>query len=261
MPGGHPGRLALLRIQAEAAIDLRGRERGADGMTIASCDAGQELWVGARVPDAVASELTEAFQTSAGADPADPPAALEPCGRILERSGPVHLSAGLTYLFAGQARFSSGAPIVRSGDPILAEDRGGLRGANPGNWHPIEWDELLDGRLGPWAMALDRDVVISICHTPRRRTARAAECGVWTRPGFRGRGHAAATTSEWAALVRAPGRFLFYGTDAANRSSQRVASRLDLELIGWTWRLRRTRHDPDEDIHPLSSLRRSAEAE
>jgi hypothetical protein len=250
------GHLELLCIQAELALDQHGRERGVDGLTIASSDEGQELWIGAEVPDDVASDLTEAFQTAAReGDPAEPPVALERCRRILGRSGPVHLTALRSYVFVGDARFASGASIARSGDPRAADDERVLRGANPGNWHPIEWNELLDGRLGPWAMALDGAVVISICHTPRRVTKRAAECGVWTRPGFRGRGHAAATTSEWAALLRAPGRSLFYSAGAANLSSQRVASRLVLEQIGWIWHLRRTSHGPDDTVHPLSSLK------
>jgi RimJ/RimL family protein N-acetyltransferase len=250
----HLGHLELLRIQAEMTLDPRGRERDTDGVTIASCDEGQELWIGAEVPDGVASELTEAFRAAARAGDPATPATLAPCRRILERSGPVHLAAGLTYVFAGDERFASGASIARSGE-MTAEQARVLRVANPGNWHPIEWDELLDGRLGPWAMALDGAVVVSICHTPRRLTPRAAECGVWTRPGFRGCGHAAATTSEWAGLLRASGRSLFYGTDTANLSSQRVARRLDLELVGRTWHLRRTDHGPDDAIHPLSSLR------
>ena len=92
-------------------------------------------------------------------------------------------------------------------------------------------------------MAVQGEIIVSICHTPKPLTAHAAECGVWTRPGFRGRGHAAAVTSAWADVLRPSGRYLFYSTDARNLSSQRVTRRLNLRLLGWTWRLGRTRDD------------------
>jgi RimJ/RimL family protein N-acetyltransferase len=143
--------------------------------------------------------------------------------------------------------------VVRSDEPAAPA----LRDANPGNWHPIEWTELLDGALGPWAIATERDLVVSICHTPGPMTPRGAECGVWTRPGFRGRGHAATVTSAWADVMRPSGRHLFYCTGAANRSSQRVAERLALRCIGWIWRLEAPRARDDADLHPLSALRRA----
>jgi hypothetical protein len=58
----------------------------------------------------------------------------------------------------------------------------------------------------------------------------------------------------WADLLRPTGRVLFYSTDAANLSSQRVAERLRLRPIGWTWRLRAPAPDP-QSVHPLSGLR------
>ena len=158
--------------------------------------------------------------------------------------------AGPSYLIPSDTRFASGVALVRS-DGSGVE---GLRGANPGNWHPVEWDELLGGRLGPWAIATTGEQAISICHTPGPLTERAAECGVWTDPRFRGRGYAAATAAAWVALVQSPGRHLFYSTDAENVSSQRVARRLSLRELGWTWRLHRARDGKDDRAHPLSSL-------
>jgi len=111
-----------------------------------------------------------------------------------------------------------------------------LRAANPGNWGADEWQNLLDGRLGPWVMASHGERVISICHTPVAN-ASAAEAGVWTHPDFRGGGHAAATTAEWAVLMRPSRRLLFYSTSRTNWSSQRVAARLGLRRIGFLWQL------------------------
>ena len=104
-------------------------------------------------------------------------------------------------------------------------------------------------------MAIVDQKVVSICHTPRPMTERAAECGVWTHPDYRGRGYAAEVTATWADILRSSGRYLFYSTDAANLSSQRVAARLQLRPIGWTWSLARSSHGPRDDPHPLSRRR------
>ena len=176
---------------------------------------------------------------------------LDRCRRILESGRAIEQHAGPSYVFPDALPPNSEVRVERSD----RSGRDGLRGANPGNWEPVEWDELLDGWLGPWTMVLDGDRAVSICHTPRPLTARAAECGVWTQPGARGRGYAAATAAVWAELLRPTGRVLFYSTDAANRSSQRVAERLGLRPIGWTWRRRAPDPDPQSG-HPLSGLRR-----
>jgi GNAT superfamily N-acetyltransferase len=253
--------LELLGLQAEATFDHRGRIAGRYGATIAATASGDRsaLWIGAEVPEDLAAALILAFD-GAPAAPDEPPPALERCRQLLWAGGrAVVATGGPSYVFS-DAPLAATARMVRSdevgpGAPILAA----LRAANPGNWEPLEWDELLDGRLGPWTMALDGDgdgaVVASICHTPGPLAPRAAECGVWTRPECRGRGHAAATAAAWAEVLRPSGRTLFYSTDADNRSSQRVASRLGLRPIGWTWRLAPP-PDPDaSSLHPLCSLR------
>jgi RimJ/RimL family protein N-acetyltransferase len=244
----------LLRLQSELSLDERGRIRGCHGVTIASARDGQALWIGADVPDAVARALTEAFDRAAPPTaPSAPPPALDACMSILSglaADGLVQPRGGPSYVIPPDARFLCDATVLCPGDPDV--DR--LRGANPDNWEPVEWDELLAGQLGPWAIILDDNRVVSICHTPGPMTARTAECGVWTAPPYRGRGYAAATAAAWIPLVRAPGRTLFYSTDADNRSSQRVAARLQLDEIGWTWRLHRPHARPAPHVHPLSSL-------
>ncbi len=253
-----PTALELLRIRAEGSFDERGRVAGADGVTIACTDEGQALWIGAAVPEALAGELTAAFERAPASpvshDPMQPPPALAPCHQLLAADGRAWWqTAGPSYLIEAGAEYASSVRIERSD----RADTTPLRGANPGGWHPVEWNELLDGSLGPWAFALEGDAVVSICHTPAAPTARAAECGVGTHPAFRGRGYAAAVTSVWAAMVRPSGRYLFYSTDAENLSSQRVAQRLGLRPLGWTWRLGSARPDERGQIHPLCSLRRS----
>jgi hypothetical protein len=229
-----PTALELLQIRLE----------GADGIHVACAEEGQALCLGADVPEPFARELRTIFANAcASVDPTHPPVALaRDDDGIVIRGGP-------SYLIEEGARFVTDVHIVRS-DRSRGER---LRGANPGNWHTVEWTELLDGALGPWTIATIDDRVASICHTPHAMTARAAECGVWTHPDFRGCGYAAAVTSAWAELVRPSGRWLFYSTDAANLSSRRVAERLGLRTLGWTWHLDRAR--PDDNIHPLSRLR------
>jgi RimJ/RimL family protein N-acetyltransferase len=247
--GARPSDLELLAIQAETVLDERGRLRDLCGLMLGTATEGQVLLVGSRVPDALAAELDASVAEAqpASAPHVEPPV-LPALRALLERAcGLLDLHAGPYYVFDGEVRAESSVPIVRSDGPAEAR----LRGLNPGNWSVDAWDRLLDGTLGPWAMALANERVISICHTPRPLGERAAECGVWTHPEYRGRGHAAAVTAAWADIVRPSGRFLFYSTTAENRSSQRVAARLGLREIGWTWNLASASPGLHDSRHPL----------
>jgi len=248
--------LELLGIQAAGTFDHRGRIIDTYGIAIVCTAERHACWIGADVPDTQATELTAAVDAAPPSSTAsEPPAVLERCRRILEAGGiALEQTGGPHFAIPDDAQFPSDARIERSDGPPCAA----LRTANPGNWHPVEWHELLDGRLGPWTMALDADRVVSICHTPGPITARGAECGVWTQPGFRGRGLAAAVTAAWAAMMRPSGRPLFYSTDAGNRSSQNVARRLRLRPLGWIWHLRAVREPAGDRAHPLCSLYRIA---
>jgi RimJ/RimL family protein N-acetyltransferase len=217
-------------------LERRPHGLAAPHLVIAVSSAGWTLALGSEVSDALAAELEA--EVSAGppsSDPTVPPTAIARCKQLLRDSlGPTVLSCGPSYLIPGETTFSSAAEILRSGDENIEvlhdQDLERL------NWPAEEWRELLDGSLGPWAMAMIGDQVVSICHSARL-TERGAEAGVWTDPGFRGQGHAAAVTAAWAALLAPSGRHLFYSTYAANVSSQRVAERLHLRPIGWMWKL------------------------
>jgi len=246
-----PDDLELFRIQFEDTLDGNGRAIAPYGIAIVCTAERDELWIAREVPDALVAELTAAFEGAARSRVEPEPPALERCRPILERDGrAVERSGGPSYVFPDAVSFACDVRVERS-DASTAES---LREANPSNWHPVEWNELLDGKLGPWAIATEGELVVSVCHTARVITPRGAECGVWTRPGYRGRGYAAAATSAWAAAMRPYGRHLFYCTGVANRSSQRVTERLGLRRIGWIWRLQVPRVD-DDNLHPLSSLR------
>jgi len=71
---------------------------------------------------------------------------------------PLSLHASLYYVIESPLRVEIRTPIVRS-DSSEAQS---LTDLNPGNWAKGEWQELLDGDLGPWAMALVDGRVISI---------------------------------------------------------------------------------------------------
>lgn len=243
--------LELLEIQARMGLDKRGRIAGQWGVTIAAAREGQSLFLGSELPGQLVDELQAAFNTAPReADPSVAPSALAMCERLLNNAdGPLRCTSGPCYVFPDHTRFISAADVILS----TSRERELVRRSNPGNWLADEWDELVDGKLGPWAIATIGGRVISICHTPRRMTDDAAECGVWTDPDFRGQGHASAVTAAWASILIPTGRHLFYSTDAANRSSQRVAARLNLRLIGSTWSLAKPRDGTEYQRHPLSN--------
>jgi RimJ/RimL family protein N-acetyltransferase len=107
----------------------------------------------------------------------------------------------------------------------------------PITWEDQEWADLLSGTYGPWAMIIDSDRVLSICHSARL-APEGVEAGTWTVDDARGRGLAAAATAAWAQACQALPGFVFYSTDINNRASQRVAARLGLPLIGQLWKFR-----------------------
>lgn len=89
----------------------------------------------------------------------------------------------------------------------------------------------LDDFWAPWCVRLEGDEIAAIAIAARLGEA-AAEIGVYTFPGFRGRGLAAALTARWSSLAALGGKTLFYSALTPNRSSHRVAERLGLRPIG-----------------------------
>ncbi len=83
----------------------------------------------------------------------------------------------------------------------------------------------------PWCVALERGEVASVAFAARL-SATGADVGVATSPRLRGKGYAAAATAGWARMPALRSRALFYSTDQTNISSQRVAARLGLRLLG-----------------------------
>jgi predicted GNAT family acetyltransferase len=75
------------------------------------------------------------------------------------------------------------------------------------------------------------DAAVSLCFSARL-TERAAEAGVETLEGYRGRGYAPAVVLAWAQAIRASGRVPLYSTSWDNRASQAVARKLGLVQYG-----------------------------
>jgi RimJ/RimL family protein N-acetyltransferase len=252
MPISHsPTDLELLELRADRLGDgiIGSRE-----VTLLRTHVVDAFRVGSGVPPELARAV-EATRERAPAACPPAPAELDAYERLLTEAGwNVQRDVGLVYLIEPELTFDSDAAIRRSDEawPLW------MRAANPGGWHPAEWNELLDGCLGPWTMAVEGNRIVSICHTPSPLTDRKAECGVWTAPEFRRRGYAAAVTAEWAALLRPSGRHLFYRTDLQNHSSQRVAQRLQLRLLGYQCEFCAVSEEEERHVHPLSQLRSNA---
>jgi RimJ/RimL family protein N-acetyltransferase len=233
-----PARSDLELLQVE--MDLLWADSGPE-LVVACAGDGVRARIGKSVREQLGRLLSaEIDALPAGTGVGTPPLHLERWRIQLEDALGARVTltpgSGPSYLIEDDVAFPSKARLIRSDASNATE----LRAANPGNWGPAEWLDLMDGRLGPWVISMHGARVISICHTPVSNSE-AAEAGIWTHPEFRGQGHAAATTAGWAALMRASGRLLFYSVSRTNSSSQAVAARLHLRPIGWLWQLKR--HD------------------
>lgn len=153
--------------------------------------------------------------------------------KIRERLGPSRVSSGPSYVFPDDL-LPVESPLI---EPFTSDVDvpAKLRAARPEAWwEPGEWEDLLAGRLGPWAIGMIEGRVAALCHTPVG-SAVAAEAGVWTHPDERGRGYAGAVTAAWAQVARRRFGTLFYSTGAENVASQAVARKLGLRAIGEIW--------------------------
>jgi RimJ/RimL family protein N-acetyltransferase len=179
-----------------------------------------------------------------------PPQALSHLGGILELSQAT-ITGGPTYLVPDNLQTQTSPAIDGSSLFIIssvseAEAMTAQRRLHrPSTWELDEWNNLTDGHLGPWAMAVhspdpESGIVgleaVCICFSARR-TPRAAEAGIWTREDFRGRRLAPTVAARWAAAERSHKDILFYSTSSDNIASQSVARRLGLQPLGWLWKL------------------------
>ncbi len=77
----------------------------------------------------------------------------------------------------------------------------------------------------PWCAVMDGQTTAALAFAARLAVG-GVEVGVYTFPGWRSRGLAAAVTAKWSSLPALAGRELFYSASSDNHSSQKVAERL-----------------------------------
>jgi hypothetical protein len=149
------------------------------------------------------------------------------------RAAPRNLAAFLLALGdAPESKPSYLGPAYRFPDAIVPAS--GTTRITPALVHLIErmgpgWETFgqeLSEREPCWAVIQDGQAV-SVCFSARLSDV-AAEAGVETREGYRGRGLACAVVSAWALSVRATGRTPLYSTWWDNLASQAVARKLGL---------------------------------
>ena len=105
--------------------------------------------------------------------------------------------------------------------------------------HFPDWRaDAVEGRT-PVAVVEHEGSAISVCCCARRSDL-AAEAGLETAPGFRGRGYAARVTAAWALAVRSSGRVPLYSTSWSNAASLAVADKLGLTIYASVWNLNDT---------------------
>lgn len=221
--------------------DVHGRHEPPPLLALAVATDGSAVRVGPAVPEALAARLTVQVTGPGEEDLTRRPAELDRWVELLAPQGPTTVTGGPSYRVQSTPTHPGPFDVITSADPVPAL----LPAARPQAWWQVrEWEDLLAGRLGPWAIAMEGPRVVALCHTPRA-DQQAAEAGVWTHPDDRRRGHAVAVTAAWAAVAGRDHRVLFYSTSEHNRASQGVARRMGLRPLGWIWQVRPRPDGPD----------------
>jgi hypothetical protein len=224
--------LLLAETQVLWGTDALGRYAEPPLCAVAISAAGHRMLFRPGLDDDLAESLRHILSSWALAVPADE---LRPA---LTSALPLLAAAGITAGVHGGPSFLIESLPIASAGAALADSTApaGVAGTHrPAGWEPAEWDTLLDGALGPWAMLLGQGEVLSICHTARESSA-GAEAGIWASPQITRTTDVAGVTAAWAALMRKrDNRPLFYRT--ADDSTQQPAVGPGLRPIGWIWSL------------------------
>lgn len=205
---------------------------------LAGCEAGNVAGVHTELAEDIAAEIMSLVAT-------EPPLYTpDACPRHLNRyisllshkGNPPKQSRGLIYELPHGLEYGGSPELIVSetaeGQRLYAsfEEYGMPAGLRDLGFHDAShlW--------GPWCVALHDDDVASVAFAARLSEV-GAELGIATVHPLRGRGYAAAATAGWSRLPSLQSRALFYSTDQTNVSSQRVAGRVGLRLIGCSLRL------------------------
>lgn len=229
--------LMSIRADTDFTYDAHGRmlrtnepreeaRRPAPRLFLGRTLGGHVIRFGAQVSDTLARQIEAIVERQpTGGDLRERPATLAAVREALERHAPILAEGG------GPAyRFPES--IERPGDVVrlTGENRALAR-----ETYPWLYEELVDWQP---CFAVVRDgAAVSVCFSSRLGAA-AAEAGVDTLPGFRGRGYATAVTAAWGASIRESGHVPLYSTAWENHASRGVARRVGLIMFGAdaTWR-------------------------
>lgn len=199
----------------------------------AGCAGGSIIRIRQDVADQAAADLqTLAASEPPWVDPQSLPACLPAMIERLSHDGPAEAAAPALYFHLPRgAAFNSDAAIIGSdtpqGDRLLA--RLARDGMPP---HLVEAGFVgLADFWAPWCAAMAGEEIAALCFAARLGP-RGAAVGVYTFPGYRGRGWAAAVTAAWSSMPALAERTLLYSALRTNRSSLRVAERLGLRRFG-----------------------------
>lgn len=121
-------------------------------------------------------------------------------------------------------------PTVAAPDGIVVIDDEAPLQHHFRGWIP---GEIAAGRAPVMAIIEDGHPV-SICFCARLSDV-AAEAGLDTAAGYRGRGYGPRVTAAWALAIRASGRTPLYSTAWTNTASLAVARKLDLHPYASSW--------------------------
>ncbi|HLZ83307.1 MAG TPA: GNAT family N-acetyltransferase [Caulobacteraceae bacterium] len=204
-------------------------------LVLAGCCSGNLLRLRGDVGDAAARDIAALVADEPPwRDAAEAPPCLPGLIRLLSREARVtHVSRGIPYVLPNGLHWETPATTI-AGDEAEGRDLLGRLAREGASTALAEagFRSVADF-WAPWCAALQGGEIAAIAFAARLGP-RAAEVGVYTLSGFRGRGLAAAVTARWSSLAALAGRRLFYSTQITNRASQRVAGRLGLRTLGAT---------------------------
>ncbi len=203
---------------------------------LAGCSEGNAHGMRVDLPDALAAELEN---LAADEPPFIYPATPKHLGRylsLLGGDGTAAYELVLIYELPHAHPYRSDVRLIgsdsREGQDLM---QGWATDGVPGPVFDLGFRQAADF-WAPWCAAIVDDEVASIAFAARLGDA-GAELGLVTIKRFRGRGFAAVATAGWSRLSSLRSRKLFYSTNRYNVSSQRVAARLGLQLLGASLRV------------------------
>jgi hypothetical protein len=228
----------LFRLRHDGRIEGENDPDSSPGprFWFAGCADGNVFGVRADLPDDLAAELESLAATEPPFIHPAKPKHLERYLSLLDGGRPATHNLGLVYELPHAHPYPSDARLISS-DSKEGQDLMQSWAADgvPEGLFELGFREVTDFWT-PWCAAVIDGEVASIAFAARLADA-GAELGLVTIKAFRGRGLAATATAGWSRLATLRSRTLFYSTDQANISSQRVAGRLGLRIRGASLRI------------------------